>query len=104
MKQNEIVGLIVLTYDYRASFRNSNGIKQETDFGDIPAWRLTVPLQDYLKRKGYYDKREGRPTKKLYKLLKKHNVKIPQLKQWQDEYEATGHVTQYDKHGNKHIL
>lgn len=104
MKEKEILGLVVLVYDYEPSPNNAKRIRQELKGSYILAWRLVVPVNEYLKRKGYFDKYEGRPTKKLYKLLKKHNVKIPQLKVYQDEYEETGHVTQYDKQGNKHIL
>ena len=103
MKEIGILGLIVLTYDYEPI--NTNGIVAQLEgYHDVPAWRLVAPVNEYLKRKGYFDKHEGRPTKKLYKLLKKYNVKIPLLKEYQDEYEKTGHVTQYDKLGNKHIL
>ena len=110
MKEIETLGLIVLTYDYKPS-PNSNILlrfndlrENQIDYKDVATWRLVTPVNDYLKRKGYFDKYEGRPTLKLYKLLSKHGVKIPKLKQYQDEYEKTGHVTQYDKLGNKRVL
>lgn len=102
MKKQEILALIIMTYDYKPDLK---GFK--IDLGAITVSNLipvVVKVNDYLKRKGYFDKLEGRPTIKLYKLLKYYSVKIDQLKPYQDEYEATGHVTQYDKLGNKHIL
>lgn len=98
MRQRETLGLIIMMYDYKPDFE---GIKQKDNCSIIV---LEHFIHEYLQRRGYFDKREGRPTKKLYKLLHKYGVSIKQLKSYQDEYEATGHVTQYDKFGNKQVL
>ena len=105
MKEIETLGLIVMLYDYKLNLKYENAIAARLGDGkDIPAWRLAMPVKDYLKRKGYLSKHEGRPTLKFYKLLNKYCVEIPQLIKSQLEYATTKHVTQYDKFGNKEIL
>lgn len=100
MKELEIIGLIILTYAEECKYGN---ITWEVKGKYQPLWHLTFQTFNYLKRKGYFSK-AGRPTLKLYKLLHKHNVRIEQLREWQDEYAKTGHVTQYDRLGNKKVL
>ena len=104
MKEIEILGLIIMSYDYNPKPSEINVYYEYMAGGakHFPIW-FVVKVGNYLKRKGYYSK-DGQPTLKFYKLLAKYNIKIKPLKEWQDEYAATGHVTQYDKLGNKHRL
>ena len=104
MRESELVAAIVLLYDYAPAPTDPKRITCKVGNSIIPTFMLIQPLNDYLKRKGYFSKCSGQPTLKLYKLLHKHNVRIEQLKQEQDEFRETKHVTQYDKFGNKKIL
>jgi len=103
MKEKEILGLILVMYDYDCKRNTATIIMGDGEKHNAPI-DLYVQPHEYLKRKGYLDKHEGRPTRKFYKLLYEWGIEIAQLKEWQDEYAATKHVTQYDKLGNKKIL
>lgn len=101
MNELEILGLIILVYADNCKYEK---MAWEVNGKNQPLWHLTHHTHNYLTRKGYFDKRSQRPTLKLYELLHKHNVRIEQFKEWQDEFAKTGHVTQYDKLGNKKVL
>ena len=103
MKEKEILGLILVMYDYKCDRNTATITLGGCEKQNAPIELYHQP-HEYLKRKGYLDKYEGRPTLKFYKLLYNWGIEIKQLKEWQDEYAATKHVTQYDAIGNKHIL
>lgn len=92
MKEIEILGLIIMLYDYNPNLKGFS--IQNNDY----KWTLIGVIKEinnYLKRKGYFDK-ESRPTKKFFKLLQKYDVKIEQLQYYQEEYAKTGQITQYE--------
>ena len=106
MKEEEVVGLICLLYDYEPKPTKESNVKLIFGESKIQVYPIALigQVNNFLKRKGYFDKNYSRPTLKLYKLLYKYDIRIEQLKDLQDEYEKTGHVTQYDKFGNEIIL
>ena len=97
MREVERLGLILLLYDYDPISTRNIEVNEYREH-HYPFEILHQPVE-YLTRKGYFSKRTCQPTIKLFKLLDKYNVEIKQLKQWQDEYKATGRVTRYDKLG-----
>lgn len=100
MKEIEILGLILMLYDYEPNLKGFS--IQNDDY----KWSLVGVIREtnnFLKRKGYFNE-DFRPTIKFYQLLQKYDVKIEQLKEYQEEYAKTGHITQYDKLGNKQVL
>lgn len=103
MKEVEILGLILLLYDYVPKENELDVYFEYEGKKHFPLEVIAKP-HNYLKRKGYFDKKERRPTLKFYQLLAKYGIKIKQLEEWQEEFEKTGHITQYDKLGNKKIL
>ena len=105
MKEEEVVGLICLLYDYEPKPKES-GVKLVYGENKLKVFPIALigQVNNFLKRKGYFNKNDSQPTIKLYKLLYKYNIRIDQIKDSQDEYEKTGHVTQYDKFGNEIIL
>lgn len=88
MKEIEILGLIIMLYDYEPNLKGFS--VQNEDY----KWALVGIISEtnnYLKRRGYFNK-DFRPTKKFYKLLEKYDVKIEQLKNikniWQNKIKG----------------
>lgn len=105
MNEEELVGLICMEYDYNPKPMESNvKLVYGEDKRETYPIALIGQVNNYLKREGIFDKNSGRPTLKCYQLLAKYGIRIASLKEWQDEFAKTGHVTQYDKFGNKEIL
>lgn len=103
MNEEELVGLICMMYDYNPEPKEAN-VKLVFENRETYPIALIGQVNNYLKRKGIFDNNSGRPTLKMYQLLDKYGIRINSLKKWQDEFAKTGHVTQYDKLGNKEIL
>ena len=72
MKQTEILGLVVMVYDYEPKFAEHN-IESSN-----PLLLIVHEVFNFLQKKKYFDK-EGRPTKKLYRLLDIYDVRIKQI-------------------------
>jgi len=83
MNEKEILGLIIMLYDYNPNLKgfSINGNDYKWDLVNV-----VLQVNEYLKREGYFDK-DKRPTDKFYKLLQKYDVKIEQLKYYQEEYK-----------------
>lgn len=103
MNEEELVGLICMMYDYNPEPKEAN-VKLVFENRETYPIALIGQVNNYLKRKGIFDEKSSRPTLKMYQLLDKYGIRINSLKQWQDEFAKTGHVTQCDKLGNKEIL
>ena len=80
MKEIEILGLILLMYDYDVKEHQIH-IKDSEGKLHYPL-SIVVEPNNYLERKGYLEK--GRPTKKLYKLLDKYGCIIDQLEKYKE--------------------
>lgn len=80
MKKLEILGLITMVYDYEPNFEK-HGIESQN-----PLLAIVNEAFKFLQRKRYFDK-EGRPTKKLYKLVDLYDVRIKVVQDARDQEE-----------------
>jgi len=83
MREEEILGLILLVYDYEPALERKVEINNY-GYRFYPTHLIGQPI-NYLKRKGYF-KNNNQPTKKLLNLLRAYNVEIKQLREQQEEF------------------
>ena len=85
MREVEILGLILMLYDYEPQLGEAQVIGIKTDSKLYFPTHLLAQPYNYLERKGYF-KSSGLPTKKLLNLLRVYNIEIKQLKELQEEF------------------